>query len=63
MVSLQVFTVVPLASIHSLVVPVNGNVCCHNNVYNLSKEVWKSNFRQYGQMKSRVWQRQREEKD
>ena len=29
----------------------------------LSKEVSKSNFRQYGQMKSRARQRQREEKD
>ena len=29
----------------------------------LSKEVQKSNFRQYGQMKSRAGQRQREEKD
>ena len=28
-----------------------------------SKEVWKSNFRQYGQMKSRAGQRQREEED
>ena len=28
-----------------------------------SNEVYKSNFRQYGQMKSRVGQRQREEKD
>ena len=27
----------------------------------LSKEVYKSNFRQYGQMKSRAGQRQREE--
>ena len=29
----------------------------------LSKEVEKLNFRQYGQMKSRAGQRQREEKD
>ena len=28
-----------------------------------SKEVLKSNFRQYGQMKSRAGQRQKEEKD
>ena len=34
------------------------------NVYNyLSEEVWKSNFRQNGQMKIRAGQRQREEKD
>ena len=30
--------------------------------YYYSKEVWKSNFRQYGQMKSRDGKRQREEK-
>jgi hypothetical protein len=28
-----------------------------------SKEVYKSNFRQYGQMKSRAGKRQREEED
>jgi hypothetical protein len=29
----------------------------------LSKEVYKPNFRQYGQIKSRAGKRQREEKD
>jgi len=32
-------------------------------IYVYSKEVWKSNFRQYGQMKSRAGKRQREEED
>ena len=37
-------------------------VCvCLCTIY--SKEVSKSNFRQYGQMKSRAGKRQREEKD
>ena len=41
------------------------NISVNINVYGiyLSKEVKKSNFRQYGQMKSRAEQRQREEED
>jgi predicted metalloenzyme YecM len=45
----------------STLAAVNMTIMRLNGEY--SKEVWKSNFRQYGEMKSRAGQRQREEED